>query len=260
MLYLLEMELLKSVRRRSNLSDALYIGFNLAFALAILLLTVAFSSPWVAYLVVLLSKWRVFAVRPRFWFANIQTNMVDVLVGLSVVTLIWQATGSLISQTILATLFAFWLLVLKPRSKRSAVVLQAGVAQFAAMVALFSQAYQMNAAVVVLVAWLVGYVVARHVLTHHEDKDTTLMSLAWGFIVAELSWLAYHSTVAYGIPGMLMIPQVALAVSLLGFAAYSLYLHHQNDDKQKPVRIAQRLWFVIGIMALLIGREVLVLI
>lgn len=255
------MELLKSVRRRSSLSEALYIGFNLAFALAILLFTIAFSSPWVAYLLVLLSKWRVLAVRPRFWFANIQTNLLDVLVGLSTVTLIWQASGSIITQIMMTALYAAWLLVLKPRSRRHAVVLQAGVAQFLAVMALFSQAYQIYASVTVLLAWLIGYVVARHVLTHHDEEDVTFMSLVWGLVVAELAWLAYHLTTAYGLPGVVMVPQIALIVSLLGFAGYSIYLDYREDKNQSsPTYLGRRLAFVLVAVGLLLGREILALV
>lgn len=254
------MELLKSVRRRSNLSEVLYIGFNIAFALAVLLLTIAFSSPWVAYALVLLSKWRVFAVRPRFWFANIQTNLLDVLVGLSVVTLIWQSTGAIFSQIFIAVLFALWLLVLKPRSKRRLVVLQAGIAQFVALTALFSQAYQVYAFVVVILTWLIGYIVARHVLTTFEDDNVTVLSMAWGLIVAEISWLAYHSTTGYGVLGVMMVPQVALVVSLIGFGVYSFYSHHHEASSGKSnIKFNRRLGFVAVALVLLIGREIAVL-
>lgn len=251
------MELLKSAKRRSRLSDILYVAFNLIFAAAVFGFTVAFTPPFFAYLLVLLSKWRVFAVRPRFWFANLQANMVDVLVGLSIVTLIWQSSESLSLQIFLAVLYGFWLLVIKPRSRRSWVVMQASISQFLAITALFSLSYLAYASVIVAIGWVIGYAAARHVLMYHDESEATLLSLVWGLVSAELAWLAYHSTTAYGVPDVLLIPQVALITAVLGFAVYSLYHNYlQNDGSPSLQGIGKRLLFSGLLLVLLIGREI----
>ena len=72
LLYYLVMELIKSAARRSKLSDVAYVVLNLRLAGAVFGLTVAFTPPYLAYLLIILSKWRVFAVRPRFWLANMR--------------------------------------------------------------------------------------------------------------------------------------------------------------------------------------------
>ena len=89
------MDLLKMHKRRSRLSEAAYIGLNIIFAVAILVLIRGSQSPWLALAVVLLSKWRTLAVRPRFWLANVIANMVDVTVGVSIVTLLFAAGDNL---------------------------------------------------------------------------------------------------------------------------------------------------------------------
>src|SRR5688572_27259291 len=64
---------------------------------------------------ILLSKWRMFAVRPRYWPANVRQNAVDIIVGVSFlifmansVTAAWQLSW--------AVFYAVWLLFIKPKS------------------------------------------------------------------------------------------------------------------------------------------------
>ncbi|HEX6258366.1 MAG TPA: hypothetical protein VFZ48_02725 [Candidatus Saccharimonadales bacterium] len=250
------MELLKSASRRSLFSEATYIVLNLALAGATLGLVLAFDSPLPAFIFVLLSKWRVFAVRPRFWFANLQTNLVDTLVGISAVVLMWQATGTLLFQVVIAALFAAWLLVLKPRSKRHAMLLQAGIAQFASLTALFSVAYLWPSSAVVVCVWLIAYSTARHALSAYDEEDVTLLSLIWGFVGAEIGWLAYHWTIAYApleSVSAFKIPQVAIL--LLGFSylaerVYASYRH--NEGRVLLSDFKWQLLFVGAVMAMIL--------
>lgn len=248
------MELIKSVARRSQVSDIIYVTLNIALALAILVMTVAFQPPILAYLLVLLSKWRVFAVRPRFWWANLQTNMVDVLVGFSVVTLIWQASGALIAQILLAVLFVAWLLVIKPRSSRRYVVLQAGLAQFFALAALFSGAHVFDSAIVVAICFLIGFVSARHVLTAYEDTHVTLLSAVWGFFLAELGWLGYHWVVAYGVVENLMLPQIAIIAGLAGFVTIR-FIDAAAHGHKLSSHLRAPMLFAGAVLAILLLRE-----
>src|SRR5579864_9010093 len=66
-----------------------------------------------ALAIILLSKWRMFAVRPRYWPANIRANAVDIIVGVSFLVLMVHS-GTQLWQLILALLYAVWLLVIKP--------------------------------------------------------------------------------------------------------------------------------------------------
>lgn len=249
------MELIKSAARRSKLSDVTYVVLNLAFAAVVYGLTVLFDPPIVAYLLILLSKWRVLAVRPRFWFANIQTNIVDIMVGLSTVTLIWLADGSAIIQLLLMALFAAWLLIIKPRSKRFWILLQAGVSQFVALTALFSVAYLWPSVLVVLAAWLIGYSAARHALGAYDEDHETFLGLVWGLVIAELAWLTYHWTIAYTIIGELKVPQIAMIVSLFGFVGIKLYANYHDNDRS--FRLGDLRWpllFAVAVLLMLLVR------
>ncbi|MEO5691271.1 MAG: hypothetical protein ABIQ64_03745 [Candidatus Saccharimonadales bacterium] len=252
------MELIKSVARRSKLSDVVYITLNLAVAAAVLVLTVAFQPPYVAYLLVVVSKWRVFAVRPRFWWANFQTNMVDLVVGICAVTLIWQASGTFIIQLLLAVLYAAWLLIIKPRSSRKFMILQAGISQFLGLTALFSVAHFLDSSIIVALCFLIGLATARHILSSYDDEDITLLSVIWGFLLAELGWLCYHWVVAYDITTSLLLPQVAILAGLLGFVTIRFY-----DAKYHKKSLAKHLRapviFSLAVLSILLVRELSVI-
>jgi len=226
------MELIKAVSRRTRLGEITYDVLNVAYAALLLVLVVNFDPPILAFLVVLLSKWRVFAVRPRFWFANVQSNLVDTIVGVSTVGLLWMTNGQFLIQVGITALFAAWLVILKPRSKKKWVLMQAGVGQFVGLSVLFSIAHLLPDFIVVVLAGLVAYGVARHALAaFSSESDRTLLSLAWAFVVAELAWLSYHWTIAYVIGPQLAIPQIAIITGLIAFVAITIYSAFEDDGK-----------------------------
>lgn len=227
------MEFLKSSKRRSLVSELVYIGLNVAFAVALLVILLTIHSPLPAFALVLLSKWRILAVRPRYWFVNIQTNLVDIIVSLSIVILIYSASGAIAMQVVLTALYIAWLLYVKPKSKRVFVAIQAGAAVFLGVSALMMVSYDWFASPVVLIMWLIGYSAARHVVSSYDEPHGSFYSLIWGLVLAELGWLAYHWTFAYPIPGIgeVQLSQVAilaLAISFLAERAYSSYARHQQ--------------------------------
>ncbi|MDX2776231.1 hypothetical protein PV379_02530 [Streptomyces caniscabiei] len=225
------MEFLKSSKRRSVISELVYIVLNVALAIVILGVVWAIESPLPAFVLVLLSKWRVLAVRPRYWFANIQANLVDIIVSLSVVVLLYAASDALVVQIVLTLLYIVWLLFVKPRSKRTFVAIQAGTALFLGVTALMSVSFEWPSSLVVLLMWVIGYSAARHVLGSYDEVHSAFYSLVWGLVIAELGWLMYHWTFAYALPGLgdIKLSQTAiivLAVSFLTERVYSSATQH----------------------------------
>ena len=225
------MELLRLPNKRSLFSEIIYVALNIMLAIAILGVVWAVESPYAAFILVLLSKWRVLAVRPRYWFANLQSNLVDLIVGLSVVVLLYAANGALATQIIITLLYIGWLLFIKPRSKRSFIAVQAGVATFLGVTALLLVSYSWIASLVVVLMWVIGYSSARHVLGSYEEAHISFYSLIWGLLFAELGWLMYHWTFAYSLPGTgdIQLPQGALitiAISFVAERAYASYEKH----------------------------------
>lgn len=247
------MDLLKSHKRRSRLSDVLYIILNIALAASLLIIVRYGQSAWLAVAIVLLSKWRALAVKPRFWFANIVANMVDVTVGLSYVALLYAASGEVAPQLILAVLYVVWLLFIKPRSKKSIVTLQAGVAVFVGVTALCTVSYSWDVFLFVTLMWLIGYSVARHVLGNYDEPMTTIYSLISGLVFAELGWIGYHWLFAYSIPGVagIKIPQLAIILTLCSFVAERTYRSYHKHGSVKTSDVILPILLTVAVLVVL---------
>lgn len=218
------MEFLRSRIRRSKVGDLAYIVINALLPIVLLLLVYNFNSIYPALALVLLSKWRILSLRPRFWWVNIKANAVDIMVGVSIVGLMYlSGNDSLPMQVFLAIAYGAWLLYLKPRSDSSSIMLQAGVAQFLALTLLFSLSIIVNEFLIILGCWVVGYSAARHIVSTFEEDSIDLLSSIWGLIIAQLGWLLFHWTIVYDIGLPVQIPQISLITLVLGFAAVRLY-------------------------------------
>jgi hypothetical protein len=235
---------------------------NIILTIALVVIVRATGSLWFAFALVLLSQWRVFAIRPRFWFAHIQANMISMIVSLSFVVFLYVANGAsagepqtLLLQILLSIMYMVWLLFLKSQSKRVYVVAQAGVALFAGITAIFSMSYGWLASPVVLLVWLVGFATARQVLSvYDEESHSILLSIIWGLVLSEIGWLAYHWTIAYRLPLLngFLLPQVSIVMLSLGFLSYKSYDSFYNNQKIRFNDIMLPLIFSVGIITILI--------
>ncbi len=248
------MEFLKLSKKRSLFSEIIYVVLNIALAVAVLAIVWAVESPWAAFALVLLSKWRVLAVRPRYWFANIQANLVDIIVSVSVVILLYAANGAVIAQGAITALYIVWLLFIKPRSKRVFVTLQAGSALFLGITALALVSYDWNVLFVVGAMWVIGYSVARHVLASYEEAHLSFYSLVWGLIVAELGWVMYHWTFAYTLPGVghIKLVQEAIVALALSFLAERVYASYEKHGEVRGNDVLLPALFSISVILVLV--------
>jgi hypothetical protein len=244
------MDLLKSHKQRTRLSEAVYVLLNIGFAVALLMTALTVQSPWLSLLIVLLSKWRALAVRPRFWFANLVANMVDITVGMSVVGLLYAASGLLWLQVVITGLYIGWLLFIKPRSRRSYVAVQAGVAVFLGITTLSIVSYSWDSLIFVAAMWVLGYVSTRHVLGSYDEPYTTLYSLMAGFVFAELGWIGFHWLIAYPLPGFgaIQLSQLALLTTLYCLVAERAYVSYHAHGKVRWHDIMLPVFLTVGIM------------
>ena len=67
-------------RSRNAFSSLLHVVLNAALAVISIYITWITGSPLIGILLVILSKWRMLAVRPRYWELNIKSNLVDLIV------------------------------------------------------------------------------------------------------------------------------------------------------------------------------------
>lgn len=265
------MEFLKNVRRRTLFSNILHAILNISVAITAVVIIQFTESLFLALLIVLISKWRVFAVRPRYWFANVQSNLVDYIVNISLVILMYLAHISNVitieKNIVLSVYFVFyvtWLLYIKPRSKRSYMALQSGVALFLGVSALYSVGYDWWASLIVIFMWLIGYGTSRHILSSYDESKITMLALIFAFIFAELGWVVYQWTVAYMPLGVsaLSFPRASLTLiclSLIAYKSYDSYYHHNKirwSYIKMPVTFTASIIVLLPILLSLLGPNV----
>ena len=242
----------------------MYVALNVGLAAALLIVVLVSQSIWLAILLVLLGKWRALAVRPRFWFANLVANMVDIIVGISIVIFLFGANGMLLLQIIITLLHIIWLLWIKPRSSRHFIAIQAGTAVFLGITALAMVSYNWDTLFFVAAMWGIGYSATRHVLGSYDEPHTVLYSLIAGMIFAELGWAGYHWLVAYPLHlGIIQIPQLAIFLTLyclVAERAYASYHRHgvvRRADVLMPIMLAVGTTITLFILTFLLGSSVL---
>ena len=181
-------------------------------------------------LVIILSKWRMFAVRPRFWAANIRANAVDLMVGLSVV-LFMTHVDNLSMQLVWTILYAIWLIAIKPQSGVMMVTTQAFIGQLVALSALYLVWADGPIYGLTLLSGLFCYLAARHFLDAFDEPYARMLAFIWGYFGTALAWLLSHWLLFYR-----GVAQTTLLLSTLGYSLAVLYYLDHNDRLSKGIR------------------------
>ena len=215
--------------RRSSYASILHVLFVASLpALAYIFVVLDFA--WVAILLVLLAKWRMFAVKMRHWPANFRANAVDIFVGISFVIFMISSDAQAV-QLLWAALYTGWLLFIKPKSSQLWVGIQAMVAQTLSLVAVFLYWDDASVFTLVILTWGVAYLCARHFLTAFDEAMARATAYAWAFFAASIAWLSAHWLIFYG-----PVAQPALLLSVLGYGLGSIYYLEHTDRLSQNVR------------------------
>jgi hypothetical protein len=207
----------------------LHLGLVLVLPIVLFVL-VRLNFVQLALSVIVLSKWRMFAVKPRFWAANIRANAVDLMVGLSIV-LFMTHSGSLLVQATWAVLYGAWLIAIKPGSGVPIVTVQAFIGQFMALSALYLAWSDGPVYGLTVLSGLFCYVAARHFLDAFDEPYARMLAYVWGYFGAALTWLLSHWLLFYH-----GVAQPTLLLSTLGYGMAVLYYLDHNDRLSKGVR------------------------
>ena len=202
---------------------------------------------------ILLSKWRMFAVKPRYWLANIRANAVDLIAGISF--LLFMSNSHLFTSTdavgawqvIWAAAYGVWLIFIKPGAGVLYVSLQAAIAQATGLMALFLVWSDAPIFALVGMSWFICYASARHFFTSFDESLTNFLSYVWGYFAAALVWILSHWLLFYGI-----IAQPTLLLSVLGFGMAALYYLEKNDKLSVLVR-RNFIFVMVAIVAIVVA-------
>lgn len=183
-----------------------------------------------AIILVVLSKWRMFSVRPRYWLPLVRANAVDLIIGISTIIFMINTTSALI-QLIWAVAYALWLVLIKPSSSVFGVSLQAFLGFLYGLVAVYLEWGGSTAVVLMLMTWIVCYSVARHFFSSFDESHASFLSNSWGFFGAALSWILSFWLLYYQ-----AFSQVTLILIVLGFGLATLYYLKQTDRLSVLIR------------------------
>lgn len=222
--------LITKIKPASGFSRLVHIGLNIFLALLVFVL-VRIDFIQLALVVILLSKWRMFAVRPRFWPANIRANAVDIIVSVSLLAFMIQGDSQL-AQILWAAVYAAWLLVVKPASSALMVSAQAMVGLLFGLTALFLHWGDSALYVLVFGAATVCYLVARHFFDSFDEPYAKLLSYLWAYFGGALTWVLGHWLLFYG-----FMAQPTLLLVAAGYGLAAIYYLDHNDKLSKLVRL-----------------------
>lgn len=229
------------IRKSRNVaSSAVHIFLNLLLGIGSVLVTILSGSPLIGLILVIASKWRIFAVRPRYIWINLKANLVDLIIGISVVLLTYYSGSSVLPvDFFLALFYCIWLIFIKPLTSETANLAQSLIAVFMGMTAATIIAASLDASLIVLLAFLIGYAASRHVLIQSNDQEHTLSTFICGLVFAEVAWLCHSWAIIYtfGNTGI-RIPQLAIILTLFAFTynyARQAIIKHQENFKFKDI-------------------------
>lgn len=209
-------KLRSTIKPASGFAPFIHIGFNILLPiLAYILVRIEFVA--LAILLILLAKWRIFAVRPRYWLVNIVSNGVDMLVGVSLV-LFMSSTTVTWWQLFWMALYIGWLVWLKPKNDVLSVSAQAMIGQLLGLSVLYLKFGDASLAGLVLGTWGVTYLAARHFLTSFEESRTALLANVWAYFSASLAFVLGHWLLFYG-----SVSQILIILTTIGYGLAALY-------------------------------------
>lgn len=217
------------IRPSKGFSHFFHLSF-IAFLPILVFVFVRLELFSVALAVILLSKWRIFAVRPRHWPAHFRTNAVDIIFSLSILSFM-TATTSMSWQLLWLAVFEGWLLFIKRGSSAILVSIQALMAQLIGLIALFVTFEGVNLGIYIIGVFLILYFSARHFFGSFEEKHFDAYSWTWSLVGACLTWILGHWLLFYG-----SVAQLAIIISVIGYGLAALYYLSETDKLSKLVQ------------------------
>lgn len=233
------------VKPARGLAHSFYITLNgLLPVLAYVLVRVDFVP--VAIFLIILSKWRMFAVRPRFWLANIITNGIDIIVAISLV-LFMASTSVVWWQLFWMVAYGAWLIYLKPRYDVLSVSAQAMIGQLLGLSILYIKFGDSSITGLVAGTWLVTYLAARHYLTSFEENNSPLLAHIWAYFSASLAFVLAHWLLFYG-----TLAQIIVILTVVGYGLAALYYLDASERLSKLLQ-RQLLGIMLAILLIIVA-------
>jgi len=242
-------------KSRNALSSLLHVIMNIALATISILVTWMTGSPLIGLAIVGVSKWRMFAVRPRYWELNIKSNLVDLIVGCAFIFITYCSGKTFLPvHALLIVLYSLWLVILKPKSTELATNLQSLLAIFFGTIGLTLMSAGGNPLYMVAGSFIIGFAAARHILVQGDDKDYNIIILAGGILAAEIAWLCHSWLIVYTFAGTgIIIPQFSIIMMIVAYIfGYAYKSIAKNEGKLKWSELGMPTAFAILVITIIV--------
>lgn len=244
-------------KSRNALSSVLHVILNLALAVVSIGATIITGNFAIGLILVLVSKWRIFAVNHRYWLLNIRSSLVDFIVGASFVLLAYAAGSTLLPVHLALMIgYAVWLIIIKPRSTTNWTIAQAIIAVLLGMTTASIFAAITDSAVLVSAAFLIGYAASNHVLIQNDERDATFLSLVCGLVFSEIALISHSWLILYELGDSgICFSQLSIILSMIAFAYFSVNAAiHRRGNKLRFTDVALPVLFsLLVVIVLIIG-------
>jgi len=242
-------------KSRNVISSILHVVMNILLGVGSILITVATGSWVIGIILVILSKWRVFAVRPRYWGVNIISSLVDFIVGTSFVMIAYCSGSAFLPiHIVLGIGYTLWLVLIKPRSSEVAAEIQSLIAVFLGTTASTMLFASFDSIFMVVSCFIIGFAASHHILVQSDDNDFSLTTITCGLINAEVAWLSNSWLIVYtfGNTGII-VPQISIILTIFSFVANRIFksgIKHEGKIDFKEV--ATPIIFSVLIVAIIV--------
>ena len=258
MLYYIYMAEFIALRKSRNLASAIVqVILNILLGISTVVATLVSGSPLIGIILVILSKWRIFAVRPRFFLVNLKSNLVDLTVGLSVVALAYFIGSTVLpAHYLLAATYVIWLLFIKPRSGKLWPLVQALIATLLGISAATIGGMMSDSIVAVIFSFIIIYGALRHILVQNEAPENfELIALANAVVGSEIVYICSNWGIVYtfGQSTGFMLTQSAVIITLLTYLFFTVFESVQKYDGRLRARdIIVPIFFTFTMIAIVI--------
>lgn len=242
-------------KSRNALSSLMHTILNLLLAVVSIGATVITGNCIIGLILIIASKWRVFAVNHRYWWLNIRSSLVDLIVGVSCVLLAYAAGAIFLPvHFVLMAIYAFWLIVIKPRSSFNFAMTQALIAVLIGSTAAIVFAAITDSIVLVIAEFIIGYAASHHVLVQGDEKESSFLSVACGLCFSEIAWLSHAWLIIYNFTSTgICVSQLAILLTILCFAYFKIYSNIAKHEGKLQIReVALPIIFSLVVVAVLI--------
>ncbi len=236
---------------------------SLILPVLLFILTNNFNLYLVAFALVVVSKWRVFMVSPRFWLDNIKANGVDFVFGFSVVSIAYLVgrggivTGAPTVDTIffwrvaIMAAYAFWLIVVKHLSHKLGVLVQALCSLGLGLVASFWLLAIFSQPVVGIMVILVVSSCSYHIrLSYQDSPEGKNISLMWLIAISFFLPFMFAWVKSFTILNGLVLTTSGLIIGIL-FGNFELGYYLVKKSKGGALRIASLIFTITSVGAII---------